>query len=218
MPLLTAEEQERALRFVFARDRLTFSLGRVLIRHLLTKHRPAPPEGWRFVLNPYGRPELPDPGTPPLRFNLSHCHGMVAAACVLDRDIGVDVERIDRKSATTDIARHFFSPAEVNALESLPPDRQRAAFFSFWTLKESYIKARGMGLSIPLADFSFTLDPPAISFSPRIDDRPARWQFWTADPAPCCRLAVAVSREPSEELEFALHELSWDEVAGSTLL
>jgi hypothetical protein len=61
---------------------------------------------------------------------------------------------------------------------SLPLRTMR--FWELWTLKESYIKARGMGLWIPLDEFAFDLDEPrriAIEFAPGFDDRPSRWQF-----------------------------------------
>jgi 4'-phosphopantetheinyl transferase len=214
LPLLDSGEQARAFRFVFPRDRLTFALGRVLVRRLLSQYREPPHRGWRFVLNPYGRPELPDPGDPPLRFSLSHCRGYVAAACVPGREIGIDVERSDRDCDFAAIARSFFSPAEVEALEARRTEERRPAFFAYWTLKESYIKARGMGLSIPLAQFSFTLDPVAIRFGPGIADDPERWRFWRANPEPDCQLAAAVSIRPGEEVGFCCRRVSWDALLG----
>ena len=83
-------------------------------------------------------------------------------------------------------------------LRALPAAAQPRAFFEYWTLKEAYIKARGMGLAIPLADFAFTLAPPAaptIHFVDGFDDRPERWQFWQAWPTTAHRLSLAVTRE-----------------------
>ena len=75
--------------------------------------------------------------------------------------------------------------------------RQRA-FFDYWTLKEAYIKARGFGLALPLADFAFTLAPPAppqIAFEPALEDDPDTWQFAQDWPTPVHRLALAVRRD-----------------------
>ena len=106
---------------------------------------------------------------PPVRFNLSHTDGLAVCAVVLKHDIGVDVEHRQRRVVSENIARRFFSPSEVREFESLPERMQQDRFFQYWTLKESYIKARGMGLSIPLEKFSFHLlknKPIRISFDP----------------------------------------------------
>ena len=182
------------------------------MRRLLSEHRPAPPGGWRFLLNPYGRPELPDPGDPPLRFSLSHCRGCVAAACVAGREIGVDVERVDRECDFAGIARSSFAPEESDVVQASEGAARRRVFFEYWTLKEAYIKARGMGLSLPLAEFSFTFDPPRIRFGARLADDSERWRFWQADPVPGCRLAAAATCEGGEEIEFRGAAVSWDQL------
>jgi 4'-phosphopantetheinyl transferase len=106
------------------------------------------------------------------------------AACIvaLDRAVGVDVENCERSGNLLGVADRFFSPSEVGALQGLPADEQWRRFFCYWTLKESYIKAKGKGLAIPLGQFSFDLDRVDgsgihISFDPRLRDDPASWQF-----------------------------------------
>ncbi len=205
LPQLFEEERARAMRFVFAKDRLAFTLGRVLARRLLRSHCAPPPGGWRFATNPYGRPELPDSN---LRFNISHCAGMVAAAVTVEHELGLDVERIDRNCTDIAIARSYFAPSERLALASAPEEERKAMFFAFWTLKEAYIKARGLGLSIPLADFSFTLNPPRISFSPAITDFAGRWYFWRGNPKPSHQMALAASRAAGETLGVSCQEVS----------
>jgi 4'-phosphopantetheinyl transferase len=198
---LDPEERSRLDRFVFPKDRLSFALGRALVRSRL-------PDGGRFQLNAYGRPELSVlPGLPPPRFNISHCAGMVAAAFTTGQDVGLDVEPLDRRCADLTIARSYFAAAESRFIESQPEEEQRAAFLAFWTLKEAYIKARGMGLSIPLAEFSFTLDPLQITFSPEIADNPERWFFWRANPVPSHQVALAAIRGPGEELVVSCDEM-----------
>ncbi len=132
---------------------------------------------------------------PPIRFNLSNTRGLIACLVALDRDVGVDVEDTERASSAVDIADRFFSPGEVRALRALPQERQRARFFEYWTLKESYIKARGMGLAIPLDQFSFHLDDgPAIgiSFDPRLGDDRSAWQFALYQPSARHTMAAAI--------------------------
>jgi 4'-phosphopantetheinyl transferase len=178
---MTPDERERHGRYRFARDRDLFLLTRALVRSVLSLYAPVEPEAWRFVLGEHGKPRIdPSGGAPNISFNLSNAHGMVVCAVSGHGALGVDVEDVARKSETLDIADRFFSPSEVAALRALPRARQRTRFFELWTLKESYIKARGLGLAIPLDHFSFELDDvPAIriAFEPQLADDPARWRF-----------------------------------------
>ena len=81
------------------------------------------------------------------------------------------------------------------ALEALPPQVQHDAFFRFWTLKEAYIKARGLGLSIPLQSFAFSLGdgrPPTMALTKPDDGTPTAWQFAELRPSDRHRAAVAI--------------------------
>ena len=189
-------------RFVFERDRRSFLITRALVRTTLSRYAAVPPAEWAFIANVHGRPEILDRprGVPDLRFNLSHTEGLIACAVTIGREVGVDVEHVQRR-LTHDIADRFFAPREVQDLKALPADEQPKAFFDYWTLKEAYIKARGFGLALPLADFAFQLSPaapPRISFEPSLDDDPATWQFAQDWPTPTHRLAVAVRRDGAD--------------------
>ncbi|MDP6945214.1 MAG: 4'-phosphopantetheinyl transferase superfamily protein, partial [Myxococcota bacterium] len=139
------------------------------------------PAGWRFVVGDHGCPSIaPEQNHGDLRFNLSHTMGLIVCAVTRGRDIGVDVEYEPRKSQTTKIADRFFAPPEVAALHRLPEAQQRERFFAYWTLKEAYIKGRGMGLAIPLKRFWFDVDTPGlIEFQndPSLQDDPKSWSF-----------------------------------------
>ena len=189
--LLTDDEAARRGRYLFEHSRRQFLLGRALVRTLLSRYAAVEPDAWRFQENAFGRPEIANPGLPPLRFNLSHCDAMAVCVIALDREIGVDVEPLDRELSIAD-AGAVFASSEVTALHALPASQQRARFFEYWTLKESYIKARGKGLSLPLDAFSFRLDPPRIAFDARIADDAASWQFGQYRPTPRHLIATAV--------------------------
>lgn len=196
--LLTADEAARRARFIRASDQRTFVVTRALIRTTLSAYGPTAPRDWRFATNQHGCPAVVDAqaGTPRLTFNVSHTDGLVALAVTLGFPVGVDVERVDRP-VREDIPGRYFAPSEVRDLRSRPAAQQAREFFEYWTLKEAYIKARGMGLAIPLADFAFTLAPPApptIRFVDGFDDEPGRWQFWQAWPTDVHRLSLAVAR------------------------
>lgn len=196
--LLSDDEQVRMARFVFERDRDAFLLTRALVRTMLSRYARVAPAEWRFIENEHGRPELLDrpAEVADLRFNISHTRGLIACAVTVGREVGIDVEDINR-GLTHDVAGRFFAPAEVDDLHALPEREQALVFFDYWTLKEAYIKARGFGLALPLGDFAFKLNPPhapAISFAPALQDEPATWQFVQDWPTPAHRFALAVRR------------------------
>ena len=176
--LMSADERERHGRFYFDRDRHTFLVARALVRTTLSKYADVPPGDWTFSAGPHGRPEIASPtGLPPLRFNLSHTHGLVAIAVALGVDLGIDVEG-RRRETTAAVARRFFAPPEVRHFESVPPAQQPLVFLEFWTLKEAYIKATGEGLSAGLSSFAMRLDdPPTVSFTNGNNATAADWHF-----------------------------------------
>ncbi len=192
--LMTQEERARHDRFYFARDRLLFLATRALVRTVLSNYAPLAPGAWRFAEGERGKPYIAnDLPSAAIHFNLTNTPGLVVCAVSLVHPaLGVDAEYLHRVGETLSIAEHHFSPSEVRALRALPPNRQRERFFSYWTLKESYIKARGLGLAIPLEQFSFFLEEgqgerereshiggPSvrIEFDPRLGDDPSRWRF-----------------------------------------
>jgi len=129
----------------------------------------------------------------------------VACAVTLERDVGIDVEHIGRRAGTGALAERHFSSSENLLLASLPSTGAHALFFSLWTLKEAYVKARGLGLGLPLDVVSFQIvpgAPPAVSFGPGHDEDARAWQFALLEPRPGYRLAVAARREIGAEADF----------------
>jgi 4'-phosphopantetheinyl transferase len=200
--ILTPSERQRAARFLQEGDRARFTIGRALARTMLSSFADVAPGAWSIVIDERGRPELGErpAGTPDLRFNLSHTDGLIACAVSVGRELGVDVERITRL-VTYDVPERFFSAREVADLRALPRSDQDVVFFDYWTLKESYIKARGLGLALPLGQFTFVRTPggaPTIEFAPELHDDPASWQFAQFWPTEQVRMAVAVRRAGSD--------------------
>src|SRR6185503_16840317 len=159
---LSADERARAGRFHFEKDRHHYIAGRGSLRAILGRYLDLEPDQVRFSYNAFGKPGL-DPGAhqSSLHFNLAHSHGLALFAFNRNRQVGIDVEWIRPDFATHEIALRFFSPPEVSALCSLPSSLQPTAFFNCWTRKEAFIKARGLGLSLPLDRFVVTLAPDA---------------------------------------------------------
>lgn len=218
--LLDASERERHQRFRFERHRRQFLVSHALVRLTLSRYAPVAPEAWAFETNAFGRPEVRGETRPRLRFNLSHTEGMVLCAVTVEVDVGTDVEDLERPGEHSGIAHHYFAPAEVAALRSLPPEEQPRRFFEYWTLKEAYIKARGMGLSLPLDQFAFEVAPgaePRISFDARIEDSPDAWRFVQFQPSARHLAALAVRQprgQPFSVRCWRTVPLDWEEPAG----
>lgn len=197
--LMNREEQAQQKRFYSEKHRHQYLITRAVVRTVLSRYADVLPEAWQFSKNKYNRPEIHEMhNIPPLRFNLSHTNGLIACGVVLGTDIGVDVEEINRITASLKIAERFFSPQEVQDLSQLPQHKQKNRFFDYWTLKESYIKAKGMGLALPLNQFSFHLsqdNPIRISFDSRLPDHPDDWRFWLYHPTPDHKATVAIRKE-----------------------
>jgi 4'-phosphopantetheinyl transferase len=206
--LLSPEERARRARYKFEHSRREYLLTRALVRSTLSRYAPVVPAAWTFQENEYGRPEIALADHRWLRFNLSNTRGLIACAVARDREVGVDVEDITRPGETVEIADRFFSPTEVAALHALPEERHKDRFFDYWTLKEAYIKARGMGLAIPLDQFSFLLDQGdriGIAFDPRLGDDASTWQFAQFAVSPDHKVSAAV-RRTGDDLSFVVQK------------
>jgi 4'-phosphopantetheinyl transferase len=195
--LMTEDERARHARFYFDDGKKEYLVTRALVRTVLSRYADVAPGDWHFVANEHGRPEILAPRREPrLRFNLSNTRGLIACLVVLDRDAGLDVENGSREGQTVAIADRFFAKSEFASLRALPEESQRDRFFVYWTLKEAYIKARGMGLAIPLDQFAFDVEraPIGIAFGPKIEDDPDAWQFARLFPGAPHYAAVAIHR------------------------
>jgi 4'-phosphopantetheinyl transferase len=174
--LLTTEERQRQARPTVENRRREVLLTRALVRSVLSGYTGADPLSWRFGAQARGRPfcaELP------FDFNLSHTEGMIVCLVAGSAMPGVDVEFMPRRGRLDEVATHFFAPLECAALSAVPEAEKRRRFFTYWTLKEAYIKAKGDGLALPLDAFWFDLagDKPEIAFDGRIADDAAAWRF-----------------------------------------
>lgn len=190
--LLSEDERVLLARASHPGRRREVLLGRWLVRTRLSRYAARAPAAWRFVRNEHGCPAV-DPPEGTLRFNLSHTHGLLACV-VAHGEVGVDVEWTARRGRTLEVADRSFSAPELAALRALPPDQRSSRFFDLWTLKEAYIKARGMGLALPLGRFSFEFEgpEPVVRVAPELGDDGGRWRFFLLSPTDQHRSAVGV--------------------------
>jgi 4'-phosphopantetheinyl transferase len=197
--LLEDAEKKQEPRFYFAKDRRRYLVTRALVRTVLSRYAPIQPREWVFSANAYGRPDIVNVQAKDscLSFNISHTHSLIVLGVTKGRALGVDVENFRARAAAIEIADHYFAPLEVAALAAVQRQQQQYRFFEYWTFKESYIKARGMGLSLPLDKFSFHYPDEQtveIAIDPELADDPGRWQFWQLQPRPEYLVAICAER------------------------
>lgn len=194
---MSADERVRHDRFVFAADRQRFLQTRGMVRTILSGYTGVAPEDCAFQTAPGGRPSLAGRAAETgIDFNVSHTRGLIAIVVASKVCVGIDVEGIERPWSEG-LPDRFFAPDEAAALAALPAAVRQVRFYEYWTVKEAYIKARGLGLALPLDGFAIAFPdkaPPTIAFT-SIDDRPERWQLWLTEPCERFRLALAVERE-----------------------
>ena len=193
--LLSVAEQAQEARFVRADDRQRYLVTRAMVRSVLSRYASVAPGDWLFVHNAHGRPRIAEAVRDSidirvqvngLDFNISHTRGMIVMAVSRDRTVGIDVENTRRQRDGLDIATQYFSPSEAADLAALDAAQRQDRFTQYWTLKEAYSKARGLGLSLPLDQFSFDFigaDRVRFSTAPSLGDAAASWRFWQLRPS-----------------------------------
>jgi len=207
--IISADERAQRERLRSPEHRHDFLVTRALVRTTLSRYETVSPETWRFASNAHGRPELagPDANTG-LKFNVSHTRGLIACIVARHHDVGVDVEWTGREGRLLELSDRYFSADEAKRLRDLPQDAQRDRFFQYWTLKESFIKAVGVGVAFGLSRFSFDLDqdPIRVAFEAGVSEDPACWQFTQHRPTFEHLLATSVRREPGQSASVLIRE------------
>ena len=208
LSMLTPHEEDRYHRYHFEKDRILFLVTRALVRTTLSRYSTRSPAQWRFEPNAHGKPHLlpPCPHLEDVSFNLTNTQGLVALLLARSTSCGVDAEYLNRPLRYLSLADKFFSADEVTNLQAQPPAQQAERFLTYWTLKESFIKAEGKGLAIPLDSFSMRLDKVA----PRIEfhsypGNPKDWQLERHRIREDHLLALALHRPDLPDFNIKLH-------------
>jgi 4'-phosphopantetheinyl transferase len=173
--VLSREERAQSGRFHFEPDRNRFTVRRAILRQIIGEYLKTDPAGIEFAYGALGKPVLATAaGQPALEFNLSSSGPAAVYAFTQRRRIGVDIEVIRRNFDWMEVAGQFFHPREVSCIREMPGPGQVELFFTYWTMKEAYIKARGAGLQRPLLEMDLTM---VVSKGQRTltDDDGARW-------------------------------------------
>ncbi|MGF9967210.1 4'-phosphopantetheinyl transferase family protein [Bacillus rhizoplanae] len=149
LTIVSEKKRKKIERMVRVEDKYRMLLGDVLIRYIASDIYNISPASIQFEYNEYGKPFFKGGG---FSFNLSHAGNWIV--CIInDGPVGIDIEKI--QPIDLSIAESFFSIDEWSDLYQKSSEIERLEyFFDLWTLKESYVKARGKGLSIPLNSFT----------------------------------------------------------------
>lgn len=191
---LTDADQARFARYQGEADRRMFLLGRVMSRDLVGRALNVGAGAWDWREGPHGRPEIARPSTL-VRFNLAHSAGLVVCAVASGREVGVDVEDLHRPATDPRMVNRYCAPGEAADVEA-QGDRWRERFLIYWTLKEAYLKARGLGISVPLREIGFVLSPaPRVTFHGSLAGSSDAWAFHLSRPTDRHLVAIAVSIE-----------------------
>jgi 4'-phosphopantetheinyl transferase len=191
---LSVEERARASRLRQTVNRSRFVAAHGALRAILGRCLGFEPRRLRFSYGRFGKPALCGPlGASLVQFNLSYSGSLALVAASFGRRLGIDLERIDASRSGEEIADRFFSAPEIAALRAIPYERRTDAFFTCWTRKEAYVKARGDGLSFPLDRFSVTVSPEEPTILLDSDDRETQdWVLQDIGPEPGWAAALAV--------------------------
>jgi 4'-phosphopantetheinyl transferase len=165
---LTAEERQRAAKFINPLHGNRWTVARGYLRQILSEYLDLTPAEIVFSYGQQGKPAVEGKD---LQFNLSHSGDRAVYAISAKDPVGIDLEYIHPLPAT-DLVDRFFSANEQAIFHRLPTSLQQAAFFHAWTQKEAYLKACGTGLSTPLDQIEVSIDPrtPAAIISAPIAD------------------------------------------------
>jgi len=209
--LLSAAERTQQARLRFAKDQRRYLLTRALVRTVLSRYQAVRPQDWVFSAGPRGRPRISTPRLEPaLEFNIAHSADLVLLGVTSGRTLGVDAESLTMRDVDIAGLDRYFAAEESAALLSLPAPARRRRFFELWTLKESYIKARGMGLAIALDAFRFEFPGEhglTLHMSAKLDDAPQRWRLWELAPRPDYLAAVCAARADAAPPRISLREI-----------
>lgn len=152
------EKKKRIERYSFIEDAKRTLFGDALVKWLISKKLGIRYRDIIFHYNEHGKPFLR--GYPFFNFNISHSGDWVVCA-ISCKNVGIDIEQV--MDIDLGIARRFFSEQEYKDIIGKPKHNQLSYFYDLWTLKESYIKYKGKGLSFLLDTFTINKENEDIS-------------------------------------------------------
>jgi 4'-phosphopantetheinyl transferase len=191
--MVTLERQRRIKALRRYKDAIRALIAELLLGEVIFQHTGLKLTEVELAKNNYGKPFLRS--NQDIKFNISHSGDWVV--CVINAyEVGVDVEKI--KPIEQSLWERFFAPEECAALLATPTVERIAHFFELWTLKESYVKAVGQGLSLSLSSFAIQVTPAGIIIC-QDGKISTDWHFRQYELAPGYKLAVCSAQQQLPE-------------------
>ncbi len=160
---VSPDRQRKIDAFLFEKDKRLCLAAELLLKKGLSD---AGIESFKVKCGAFGKPYIENEG---ICFNLSHSEEMVMCA-VSSEEVGCDVEKIT--DIDLEIAKRFFYTTEYDAITAAQSDEERKdIFFRLWTLKESFMKATGLGMKLPLDGFRIDIDGTEITVHQNINQK-----------------------------------------------
>ncbi len=178
LQILSEDEISQADRITSPAGQNRFIIGRGYLRIILGACIKTDPGKIQYTYNSFGKPFLSPAHRNPVRFNLSNSRSTALIAVSKGYEIGIDLEYIKTNRDFERLADRYFHRRETADLMKLPRTERIEAFYNCWCRKEAYIKARGMGMAIPLDQFRVSVNPdePPLLLSTEHD--PGAYQCW----------------------------------------
>lgn len=219
--ILSPEERSRSERIRLEQNRKRWIAARGILRDLLGRYLRVEPPRVKLSYTPRGKPFVENPDSKSrIRFNLSHSKGLALYAFAKGLEVGIDAEKIMPRDSRDAVVRRFFTPVEAAQFFSLPPSSRDLAFFSAWTRKEAFCKAKGIGVfsGFPRFDVSLVPGEPARLLKSRFDENDiSSWSLHDIEAGRNFKAALAVSC-PSPEIHFHEYAMSKPEYFFSLFL
>lgn len=159
LSIISDERRQRITRFYFIKDKIHSLFAEIILRYALCERYGFSNEYIKFYYSEYGKPYLLDHND--VYFNLSHSGSWVICG-IGSVPLGVDVEEMKKKELS--IANKIYTKEENYSIFTQSSENRIKTFYKIWTLKESYVKNVGKGLSIPFDSFSFLFHEDDIQF------------------------------------------------------
>jgi 4'-phosphopantetheinyl transferase len=202
LDVISLERQQKAARFLRKEDACRCITGEVLTRYCIAKIQKSSFRSISFKKNEYGKPSIDF--APNTHFSISHS-GTWTLCAIDTQPLGVDVERLH--VVDENLAKRFFSQEEYMELTKVPIEIRQQRFFDYWTLKESYIKAIGKGLSCPLDSFTIYFSRDNILMKTRNNLPTLFFKQYDLDPDYKCALCASNENFPEKIKIYTPEEL-----------
>ncbi|MFH1455223.1 MAG: 4'-phosphopantetheinyl transferase superfamily protein [bacterium] len=178
--ILNKKELSRANKFAFDKDKKTYIVAHILLRTVLSQYLSVQLSKLCFKNNKYGKPEQTNFSKEEIYFNISHTQNFACCAVSHHPMIGIDVECINNYDLYSKDTGNYLNKKEVQDIDIMQASGRPVRFFTYWTLRESFVKAMGEGLSLLSKPLYFSLggDNQSITFFSEASLTDAKnWKF-----------------------------------------